>query len=262
MKEQTKIEVSELAFAYSGFGELFNNVSFTIKTGEVICILGPNGIGKTTLLNCIANLATPTKGKILINGRDMNKIPPRDIAKTISYVPQTVIPSFDYEVLEYVVTGCAPRLGTFERPKEKHYSIAKDAIKQMKISHIAHKAYTKISGGERQQVSIARAISQQPKIILMDEPTAHLDCGNQVKVLKIIKEMAQEGYGVVFTTHNPDQALLLKTKIAAFDKDGTFSFGTYREVLSEGFLKSMYGVNLHLYNIDEIGRSVCIAPAL
>jgi len=262
MKGKTKIEVLELGYAYSGFGELFNGVSFTIKTGEIICILGPNGIGKTTLLNCIANLITPTKGKILINGRDMNKIQPRDIAKTIGYVPQTVIPSFDYEVLEYVVTGCAPRLGTFERPKEEHYSIARNAIEQMEISHLSHKAYTKISGGERQQVSIARAISQQPKIILMDEPTSHLDCGNQVKVLKIIKKMAQEGYGVVFTTHNPDQALLLKTKIAAFDKDGNFSFGTYKEVLNEGFLRSMYGIDLHLYNIDEIGRSVCIAPVL
>lgn len=262
MKEETKIEVLGLSYAYSGSPELFNNVSFTIKTGEIICILGPNGIGKTTLLNCIANLITPTKGKILINGKDMDKIPPRNIAKTISYVPQTIIPSFDYEVLEYVVTGCAPRLGTFERPREKHYSMARDAINQMKISHLSHKPYTQISGGERQQVSIARAISQQPKIILMDEPTAHLDCGNQVKVLKIIKEMAQKGYGVVFTTHNPDQALLLKTKIAAFDKSGNFSFGAYREVLSEGFLRSMYGIDLHLYNIEEIGRSVCIAPTL
>ncbi|MFW5649149.1 MAG: ABC transporter ATP-binding protein [Candidatus Alkaliphilus sp. MAG34] len=262
MKEETKIEVSELSYAYSGFKELFNNVSFTIKTGEVICILGPNGIGKTTLLNCIANLITPTKGRILVDGKDMNKMSPQDIARTIGYVPQTIMPSFDYEVLEYVVTGCAPRLGTFERPKDEHYSIARDAMSQMKISHLSHKAYTKISGGERQQVSIARAISQRPKIILMDEPTAHLDCGNQIKVLKIIKEMARKGYGVVFTTHNPDQALLLKTKIAAFDRNGNFSFGTYREVLDEGFLRSMYGIDLHLYNIDEIGRSVCIAPAL
>lgn len=262
MKEETKIEIRDLSFAYSGFKELFNNVSFTIKTGEILCILGPNGIGKTTLLNCIANLAAPTKGKILINDKDMNEMPPREIAKAISYVPQTVMPSFDYEVLEYVVTGCAPRLGTFERPKEKHYSIAQNAIEQMKITHLSRKAYTKISGGERQQVSIARAIAQQPKIILMDEPTAHLDCGNQVKVLKIIKGMVQEGYGVVFTTHNPDQALLLKTKIAAFDGSGNFSFGTYKEVLNESFLRSMYGIDLHVYNIDEIGRSVCIAPAL
>ena len=259
---EVEIEISELAYAYRGFKEVFNKVSFTIKTGEIICILGPNGIGKTTLLNCIANLAVPTKGEILINGKNINKMSPQDLAKTIGYVPQIVIPSFDYEVLEYVVTGCAPRLGTFERPQEKHYSIAKDAINQMKISHLSHKAYTQISGGERQQVSIARAISQQPKIILMDEPTAHLDYGNQVKVLRIIKEMAQEGYGVVFTTHNPDQALLLKTKIAAFNRNGEFSFGTYKEVLSESFLRSMYGIDLHLFDIEEIGRSVCITPKL
>ncbi len=256
-----QIEISKLSYAYEGSEELFNNVSFTINTGEVICILGPNGIGKTTLLNCIANLIIPTKGEILINNKNINDMATRDVAKIIGYVPQTIIPSFDYEVLEYVVTGCAPRLGTFERPTEEHYSIAENAINKMKISHLSHKAYTQISSGELQQVNIARAISQQPKIILMDEPTAHLDCGNQIKVLKIIKEMTEEGYGVVFTTHDPNQALLLETRVAAFDKNGRFSFGNYDEVLNRDFLRSMYGIDLHLFDIEEIGR-VCVAPGL
>ncbi|HHT49921.1 MAG TPA: ABC transporter ATP-binding protein [Eubacteriaceae bacterium] len=253
-----EVDIVEVGYAYKGYKKLFENVSFSIKAGEIICILGPNGIGKTTLLNCIANLAVPTEGDIFIEGQNMNNMSPQEVARVISFVPQTIIPSFDYKVIDYVVTSCAPRLGIFERPKEEHYKVAEQAIERMKISHLKEKEYTKISGGERQQVSIARAIAQQPKIILMDEPTAHLDYGNQVKVLKIIKDMAKSGYGVAFTTHSPDQALLLKCKVAVFNEKGKFFFGDYKEILTEEFLRSMYGVDIHLYDIDDIDRSVCI----
>ena len=178
-----EIKLKEVGYAYSGSDELFSNISFNIKAGQIICILGPNGIGKTTLSNCIANLLSPTKGTISINGVDMNKMLAQDVAKVISFVPQTIIPSFDYKVIDYVVTGCAPWLGTFERPKEKHYLLAEKMINKMGISHIKNKAYTKVSGGERQQVSIARALTQQSKIILMDEPTAHLDYGDRKSVV-------------------------------------------------------------------------------
>lgn len=255
-----KIDIMDLGYAYSGHRELFKDVSFSINTGQIICILGPNGIGKTTLLNCIANLSPPTSGSILVGGQDMKKMSAQEVARLISFVPQTIIPSFDYEVLDYVVTGCAPRMGIFERPGADHYRLAEDALNQMGISHLADKMYTKISGGERQQVSIARAIAQQPDIILMDEPTAHLDYGNQIKVLRVIKDMANKGYGVVFTTHSPDQALLLRCKVAAFSREGRFCFGDYEDVLTEDFLRSIYGVDLYLYNIGEINRSVCVAP--
>lgn len=257
-----EIKVKNLSYAYKGHDPLFTDISFNIKAGQIICILGPNGIGKTTLLNCIANLLLPSKGNIYIDGMDMNKMSTQDIAKIISYVPQSIVPSFDYRVLDYIVTGCAPWLGTFERPGEEHYSLAKKMIGKMGISHIENKAYTKISGGERQQVSIARALTQQAKVILMDEPTAHLDYGNQINVLKTIKKMAQDGYAVVFTSHNPDQALLLKDKVAAFNSKGEFYFGDYKDVVNENFLHSIYGVDLHLAYIEEIGRNVCISPGL
>ncbi len=253
-----EVEIVNVGYAYRGYKELFKNVSFRIRSGEIICILGPNGIGKTTLLNCMANLDIPSKGKILIEGRNMNEMSPQEVARVISFVPQTIAPSFDYKVIDYVVTGCAPRIGIFQRPKKEDYIIAENAIEQMKIGHLREKEYTKISGGERQQVSIARAIAQQPEIILMDEPTAHLDYGNQVKVLRVIKDMAKRGYGVAFTTHSPDQALLLKCKVAVFNEIGEFFFGDYKDVLTEDFLRSMYGVDLHLYNIEDMDRRVCI----
>lgn len=261
-EEKMHVDISGLSYSYNGTKDVFRDVTFTINPGEIICIIGPNGIGKTTLLNCIAKLITPSKGKIMINDKDMERMTHQEVAQVIGYVPQSILPSFDYGVLEYVVTGCAPNLATFERPKEKHYLLAQDAIRQMEISHLIHKPYTKISGGELQQVSISRAIAQQAKVILMDEPTAHLDYGNQIKVLRIIKKMADSGYGIVLTTHNPDQALLLQGKLAAFDKKGEFYFGDCEDVLNEKLLHSIYGVGLHLYNVKEIERLVCVASKL
>ncbi len=256
------LEARGISFAYEGGPLLFEDISFSVEKGEIVCILGPNGVGKTTLLNCLANLAVPTGGKVLLEGNAMREMPLREIAARVAYVPQFIIPSFAYEVLSYVVTGCAPRLRTFEKPKREHYELARQALAQMEISHLAEKYYTQISGGERQQVSISRALTQRPKIILMDEPTAHLDYGNQIKVLRIIKKLAAEGYAAVITTHNPDHALLLEGKVAALGPGGQFTFGDSRTVVSSEFLSALYGVELHLHHIPAIGRDVCIAPFL
>lgn len=256
------LEVRNISFAYEGAPVLFRDISFSVGKGQIVCILGPNGVGKTTLLNCLANLAVPTKGKILLGGREMQGLTPKEIATLLAFVPQFIIPSFAYEVLSYVVTGCAPRLGTFEKPGREHYELARRSLGQMEISHLADKYYTQISGGERQQVSIARALTQRPRIILMDEPTAHLDYGNQIKVLRIIKRLTAEGFAAVITTHNPDHALLLKGDVAAISPAGEFTFGNSQAVISSEFLSSLYGVELHLQHIPAIGRDVCVAPAL
>lgn len=256
------IDVKNISFAYDGAPLLFDNISFSVGRGQIVCILGPNGIGKTTLLNCLVNLAAPTKGRILIDGKDKEKMSPREVAMNIGFVPQFITPSFAYEVLDYVVTGCAPKIGTFQKPKQEHYETARKSLSQMEISHLAQKYYNQISGGERQQVSIARALAQHPKAILMDEPTAHLDYGNQIKVLRIIKGLAAEGYGAVITTHNPDHALLLGGDVAVIQPGGKFIFGSCRDVIREDFLSSLYGVELRLCHLAEIGRDICVAPTL
>ena len=256
------IEVKNLSFAYTGAPAILSNISFSVGRGQIISVIGPNGVGKTTLLNCMANLAVPTGGEILLAGKNLKQMKAKEIAGSIAYVPQFIVPSFAYEVLSYVVTGCAPRLGTFEKPKQEHYDLAQHSLEQMKIAHLAQKYYTQISGGERQQVSIARALAQRPRVILMDEPTAHLDYGNQVKVLRIIKELAAQGYAAVITTHNPDHALLLGGDVAAIDFNGQFTFGSSSYVINEDFLSSLYGVDLRLHHISDIGRNVCVAASL
>lgn len=163
-----KIQIENLSFSYAESAPLLKNIGFTLDSGRVISILGPNGAGKTTLLNCIAGLFKPVEGSILIEGRDMESLAHREIAKIIGYVPQIIVPTFSYSVLDYVVTGCAPHIGTFERPKQVHFDAAMAALEKMGITALKDKPYNEISGGERQQVSIARALAQKPSFILMD----------------------------------------------------------------------------------------------
>ncbi len=257
-----KIELKNVSFAYTPQKQTFSQICFSLHSGEILSILGPNGAGKTTLLNCIAGLSIPAEGDILLDGEPILKLPPRAVARAVGYVPQNIVPSFDYSVLDYVVTGCAPRMGTFERPKKKHYDIAMEAITEMGIAHLAHRPYTQISGGERQQVSIARALAQKPAIILLDEPTSHLDYGNQIKVLRTVHRMAADGYGVVMTTHNPDHALLLNGSVAILDRAGHLTCGTVDEILNEPFLTALYGTDLRLIEIEEIRRRACVAPRI
>ncbi|MCL1913945.1 MAG: ABC transporter ATP-binding protein [Eubacteriaceae bacterium] len=255
------IEISALRFSYSNI-EILKGINLTIEPGATLSILGSNGSGKTTLLNIIAGLLAPAGGNLLYDGKPMAEFAPEAMARIVGFVPQTIIPAFDYSVLEYVVTGCAPYIGTFGRPKSVHYDIAMEAIFEMGISHLANKSYRLISGGERQQVSIARVIAQKPAYILLDEPTSHLDYGNQARTLNTIKKLANDGYGVVFTTHNPDQALLVGGKCAVLGRDGRLASGGSLELISKELLASIYNINVDIARFGDKGRQVCFIPQL
>ena len=255
------IEVNKLNFSY-GSRQVLRDVSVSIEPRSTLAILGPNGAGKTTLLNILAGLLPPSSGSVHYDGKSYQELGIRQLAQLIGYVPQTIIPAFDYSVTEYVVTGCAPQIGAFGRPDQRHYESAAQAIEKMGIGHLSEKSYRQISGGERQQVSIARVLAQSPAYILMDEPTSHLDYGNQIRVLKTIKQLAENGFGVVFTTHNPDQALLIGGNTAVIDRSGSLTFGNSRELISEGWLSELYGIRLRLAKLEEPGRRICFVPNL
>ena len=191
------IEVNNIDFAYSKKDKkILNNVSLTLTEGQVMSILGPNGAGKSTLLNCIATLNNVDSGSIKLCGTDVRNMKAKDIASILSYVPQTHTPAFAYTVFNFVLMGRAPKVGMFQKPSDEDFEIVNKVLKEVGIDKLADKPYTEISGGERQQATIARALVQEPKAILFDEPTAHLDYGNQLKTLRVIKSLKEKGYAV------------------------------------------------------------------
>lgn len=256
-------EVKNLTFSYGNDErKVLDNASLTLSEGEVLCILGPNGAGKTTLLNCMAGLLKPQSGSINLCGKSLEEMSSKEIAKSVGYVPQLHTPSFDYRVLDFVLMGVAPHTGVFSRPSQEDEQFCLDVLKSMKLEHLAHKSYMEISGGERQQLLIARAIVQRPKAILFDEPTAHLDYGNQHRVLKRVRQMADEGYSVIITTHNPDHALLLGDKAAVVDKYGKITQGDSKDILTEENLCRVYDTEIKLMWIEELGRTACLVPGI
>ena len=252
------LEVNKISFHYHTSRSIFHEVSFAVNNGEVLTILGINGSGKTTLLNCIANLYKPNSGEILLNGQPMSNMNLRDVARMIGYVPQIHTPAYGYTVREFAVMGRTPYIGAFATPSAEDYKIADEALERMKITHLRDKPYTEISGGERQQVTIARVIAQQPKIILLDEPTAHLDYGNQYRVVQMVRELAEEGYALIMTTHNPEHAIILKGKVALLNHEGVLGIGQATETLNAETLSKLYGLSIKTVYDEDAKRNICI----
>ena len=256
-------EVKNITFSYGNDErKVLDNASLELNEGEVLCILGPNGAGKTTLLNCMAGLLKPQNGIIELCGKELGGMDAKEIATKVGYVPQLHTPSFDYRVLDFVLMGVAPHTGMFSRPTQEEENMCMEVLESMNLGHLAEKSYLAISGGERQQLLIARAIVQRPKAILFDEPTAHLDYGNQHRVLKRVRQMADEGYSVIITTHNPDHALLLGDKVAIVDRNGKITQGQSKDVLTEENLCRVYDTEIKLMWIEELGRTACLVPGL
>lgn len=256
-------EVNDLTFSYpAGDHKVLDRVSLALDEGRILSILGPNGAGKTTLINCMAGLLKPQEGNIRLCGRELTDMSEKERAQLVAYVPQLHTPAFDYTVADFVLMGKSAQLGMLQRPKRKDENRCMEILEEMNIDHLAHKSYQNISGGERQQALIARAIMQEPRVILFDEPTAHLDYGNQQRVLRQIRNMTRGGYSVVITTHNPDHGLLLGDQAAIVDREGRLQHGPCSKIINEQTLRELYKIDLRLQYVEEMGRTVCIAPSL
>ena len=252
-------EIRGLSFAYSTSKEaVLRDLNLDVDAGEIVSILGHNGSGKSTLLSCMLGLLVPQSGTILLDGRDISQLSEREIASTVGFVPQIHIPTFGFSVLDFVVMGCAQSIGLFSKPGKEERENARAALYQMGIGDLAEKRYTEISGGERQKTMIARAIVSKPEVLLFDEPTAHLDFGGQLLVLRTIRDLAREGYSVVITTHNPDHALLLGGKAALMNGDGGLISGDVAAVITRENLSRIYKSEVRLEYIESLGRTVCL----
>lgn len=241
------LEISNLCFAYDQ-KPVLDGISMKVENGEIVCLLGANGAGKTTLFKTILGLYKASQGQIIVNGKDVSNSSRRELAKEMGYVPQNHTPPFPYSVIDVVLMGRTAHINHYAVPSELDYQIAQEAMRNINISYLEDKIYTEISGGERQLVLIARALAQQPQILVMDEPTSSLDYGNQIRLLSHIKRLAHQGLSIIMSTHSPDHALYCASK-AILLKDGCIlCSGTAEEVITENNLSEIYGIDVEINN--------------
>lgn len=241
------IRIVNLCVKY-GSKQIIHNVNMDIKQGEVVCLLGPNGSGKTTIFKAVLGLIPIHSGIIELNGLNINKWNRNMYARTIAYVPQIHIPPFPYTVIDVVSSGRLPYVGTFSVPGKKDYYIAESMLEKLSISYLKNQIYTEISGGERQLVLIARALTQEPSFIVMDEPTAHLDYGNQIRTLTRIAELANNNITVILTTHNPEHVFICGTKVAALQNGYMIDKGIPQKVITQSLIKKLYNIDVAVIN--------------
>ncbi len=252
------LSVSHLSFSYEQGIFVWSDISLDVHTGEVLSILGPNGTGKSTLLRCMAGLAPPDSGHIKVEGHDIHRLGRKKAAQMIAFVPQIHTPVFSFPAIKIVVMGRTSYLSTFASPSARDYEIAHQAMKQCGITDLADKPYNKTSGGERQLILFARAVAQEPGILLLDEPTSHLDFGNQTRILELISSLARKGLAVVMTTHFPDHALRYSNRTALIANGRLQGFGLTDTVLTAEKLSQLYGLDVEIKSFDD-GSKVCKA---
>lgn len=212
------IHAEQISIGYSG-RVVGSQLSLSVFDHEVLCLLGPNGSGKSTLFKTMLGLIPALSGSIYVNGQTLSQWTRAGLACHIAYVPQALAGTFAFSVHDVVLMGRSARLGHFSGPSRRDHEIAHQCLDQMGIAHLSDRIYTEISGGERQLTLIARALSQEPAVMVMDEPTASLDFGNQIRVLEQIHKMRGQGMGILLCTHQPDHALGVADRIALL-KDG------------------------------------------
>lgn len=253
------LSLHDVTFAYRNHIVL-HNVSFSVKEGDFFCVLGPNGVGKSTLFRCILGMNSNYKGKIQVGNKPLHTYSTKALAQYMSYIPQYTTPIFSYTVFQVVLMGTTAKLSMFGNPKKIQEEKALYALRQLGIEMLKNKRIDEISGGERQLVLIARAIAQDARLIIMDEPTANLDYGNQVRVLEILKYLTKKGYSILMSTHNPEQAFLYGTHIVMLKNGQIVSKGNPEEVLTEQVLSDTYGVEIGLKQVVDENRTyhICI----
>jgi iron complex transport system ATP-binding protein len=251
-----RLEAHDLSIGYRGH-LVGSGISLALDPGEVLCLLGPNGAGKTTLFRTLLGLQRPLGGRVAVDGAPLDRLRPAEIARRMAYVPQAHVTEFSYSVLDVVLMGRTARLKPFSSPGPGDERVARDKLAGLGIADLAAADYTRISGGQRQLVLIARALAQGAPILVMDEPTASLDFGNQTMVLARIRDLAAEGYGVVLSTHDPDHALLVANRVAIIADGGLCAIGAAHDVVTAGMLSRIYGTVVYVEDTPS-GRRVCV----
>jgi iron complex transport system ATP-binding protein len=233
------IEIRDLTLGYHKSPPVLKALSLCIGKGEVVSILGPNGCGKTTLLRALLRFLPAPPGRLDLDGRPLEKITRRDLARRLAYVPQHHHGVFNFPALDVVLMGrtaASPRL----RFSAKDYDLARAALERVRLGHLAKRSYLELSGGERQLVLIARALAQNCAGLIMDEPASSLDYGNQFHLLDLIGELSADGPAIILTTHQPEQAVYLGGRAVLLEDGRLIADGPAKSVITPGRVRDLY----------------------
>ena len=257
MSASEAFSVRGVRFGYGAGGpEVLRDLSLDIPAGTTTAVLGPNGCGKTTLLHVLLGWLAPREGEVFIDGRRQADIPRRERGRLMALVPQAEYVPFDFSVLEYVLMGRTPYVGVLEMPSEEDRTVAFESLESLGLAHLWRRPVPELSGGERQMATLARALAQRTPILLLDEPTAHLDLGNKGRLLDALAGLAGRGTTVVLTTHDPETASLAARHLVLMQDGRVLDSGPLEEVLVADRLSLTYGVPVRVVEIE--GRRVVL----
>ena len=243
------LEVRDLRAGY-GDKEIVHGVSFDIPRGQFVCVIGANGCGKSTLLKNLLGLAKPFGGSVHIEGENIDEMDEKQRARHFAYIPQAHTPPFPFKVSDVVILGRTPYLtGIATSVGERDQVIAYRAMQQLSIEHLADKVYTELSGGQQQLVLIARALAQQPDLLVMDEPTASLDFGNQQLVLSCVHGLSRMGMSVLMVTHDPDHALFCSDRVIMMEAGQVIGDGKPEDIITTENLRRIYGTESYVTDV-------------
>jgi iron complex transport system ATP-binding protein len=251
------ITLSELEFGYEPQQSVLQSLSLEIPPGSITAILGPNGAGKTTLLYILLGLLTPRSGVVRIDGKPQTGLSRRAMSRLIGLVPQGEYLPFDFPVLDYVLLGRAPYLGPLEMPSAADRQVALKALATVGLTHLQSRPVPTLSGGEIQLAMVARALTQNPRILLLDEPTSHLDLGNRGRVSSVLGQLARDNVTVVFTTHDPNLVAAMADYTVLLHRGAVLAAGAMRETMTSGNLTSTYGIPVQVTSWD--GRLMVVS---
>lgn len=256
----TLLSFQDVGFTYEN-DPVFEKINLAVEPGDVLCLIGPNGCGKTTLLDCAIGALKVNNGKVLINGQDIASLNPRDTAKVLAYVPQIHERTFPYTVMEIVLMGRASYTAMFSAPSAEDREIAEEALATVGMSDFKKRPYTKLSGGEAQMVLLARALAQKAPVLVLDEPTAHLDFNNEIIFLDtVIRLVKERKIAVLMATHYPNHAFTfhnsgLAARVAIMHDKRIVDMGVPELVLSEANLKQVFHVDAKILSYDQTNKS-------
>lgn len=249
--------VSDLSFSYGG-NRVLERINFTAQDGQLLSVLGPNGVGKTTLFRCILGLLKGYRGRIMLDGVDIEEMGVAGMARLVAYIPQFHYPAFNYSVLDMVLMGTSVHLPAFSGPGPKQRRLAEAALERLGVDHLKNRGFTRISGGERQLVLLARALAQRTRVLVLDEPTSNLDFGNQIRVLGEIRSLAAEGYTIIQSTHNPDQTYMFSDRILAMKEGRVLASGSSADIFTEELIGRLYGMEVKMESLHRDAARVSI----